>query len=105
MGSDSEEAESGQAGARPIRVLVLAASPESMERRRIDREVRGIEEKLRASKHRSSVRIITRWAVRVDDLVQALLEVQPDVVHFSGHGTQANEIVLEDKTGAATPVG
>jgi tetratricopeptide (TPR) repeat protein len=71
---------------------------------RIDREVRRIEEKLRASPNRSSIQLITRLAVRVDDLRQALLEVQPEVVHFSGHGTDEHEILLEEDSGAAHPV-
>jgi hypothetical protein len=105
MDTGVTQADSGQADAHSISVLILAANPLGMARLRIDREVRGIEEKVRASKHGSSVRIITRWAARVDDLRHALLEVEPHVVHFSGHGTEEHEIILEDEDGSPKPIG
>jgi CHAT domain-containing protein len=89
---------------QPIRVLFLAANPESTVRIRLDQEVRQIEEKIRASKHRGSVKIISRWAVRVDDLREALLEVEPHVVHFSGHGTKGEEIIVESEHGHQMPI-
>lgn len=91
-------------GARRIRILVLASNPRSTERLGIDREVRGIEERLRGAKHRDSIELVSRWAVRVDDLHQALLEVEPDVVHFSGHGTKGQEIILDLGEGDQKPV-
>jgi hypothetical protein len=69
-----------------IRVLILAANPQALETCRLDDEVRAIQHRIRSSEHRHCIRIESRWAVRVDDLQQALLEVAPDVVHFSGHG-------------------
>lgn len=99
MVSGRAEPESADAGARRIRVLFLGANPPSTEPLRIDRELRGIQERLRASRHRGSVEIIVRLAVRFADLREALLEVEPDVVHFSGHGTEEREIVLEDEYG------
>lgn len=94
------EAGVGHRGGRPARVLLLAASPNSMEPLRIDREVRGIEEMLKGSEHGRSVEIITRWAVRAADLLKALVEVQPDVVHFSGHGMDDHTLVLENEDGS-----
>jgi hypothetical protein len=100
MASGRAEPESEHGSARRVRVLFLGANPDSTERLRLDREARGIGEKIQSSKHRSSVQLIQRGAVRVDDLLQALLEEEPDVVHFSGHGTPGGEIVLEDEDGS-----
>ena len=47
---------------------------------------------------------VSRWAVRPDDLLQALLEVRPHVVHFSGHGSAAAELILLDDQGNPKPV-
>jgi WD40 repeat protein len=104
MASGRADTESANAEARPIRILLLAASPKALEQTRVTREVRLIQEKLRASAHRSGVELIPRLAARVDDLLQALLEVEPDVVHFSGHGTEENEIILEEDDGWERPV-
>ncbi len=46
----------------------------------------------------------SRWAVRTQDLLQALNEVKPRVVHFSGHGSEAEELILEDDMGNSKPV-
>jgi len=43
-------------------------------------------------------------AVRVADLQGLLLRHAPDILHFSGHGRAAGEIVLEDSSGRIHPV-
>jgi formylglycine-generating enzyme required for sulfatase activity len=90
-------------GAR-IKILFLAASPGATARAQLDREVRRIEEKLRAARYRDAIELTLRWAVRPEDLQQALLEVEPHIVHFSGQGTQAEEILFEGDDGSAKPV-
>ncbi len=75
-------------------VLFLAANPESSARLALDEEAREIHQKIRASDHRETLDLTTRWAVRPDDLQQALLETKPTIVHFSGHGTGQRGIVL-----------
>ncbi|MEW8332956.1 MAG: CHAT domain-containing protein, partial [Candidatus Thiodiazotropha sp.] len=77
-----------------MRISFLAANPLSSSRLALDEEARSIEEKVRDAKHRDLVTIRTRWAVRPEDLQQALLEDEPMVVHFSGHGGGSIGIVL-----------
>ncbi|WP_283771185.1 hypothetical protein QQL38_13630 [Pseudomonas syringae] len=36
----------------------------------------------------------TRWAVRPMDVFQAMNELKPTIVHFSGHGTTADTLVV-----------
>jgi hypothetical protein len=48
--------------------------------------------------------IITKWAARPDDLLQSLNQYKPHVVHFSGHGSADEEIILLDKEGNPKPV-
>jgi hypothetical protein len=86
------------AKARECSVLLLAANPDSSDRLALLEEVRGIEEKIRASEHRALVRFKAHLAPRPGDLVQALNENRPIVVHFSGHGN-AKAIVLHDDQG------
>jgi hypothetical protein len=79
---------------RQMKVLFLAANPSSSSRLALGEEARAIEKKVRDAKHRDLVTVQTRWAVRPEDLQQALLEDEPTVVHFSGHGGGAIGIVL-----------
>jgi hypothetical protein len=67
--------------------------------------VRRIRERLAVTAHRSAIEIIERWAVRLGDLQQAPIELQPQIVHFSGHGTTEYELMLEGDDGSPRPVG
>src|SRR3954463_13377553 len=87
-----------------VKVLFLAATPAGPQPLQLDEEIRQITAKVRASEHRDSLELISRWAVRPDDLMQALLEVKPHVVHFSGHGNSAQELILLDDQDNAKPV-
>jgi hypothetical protein len=87
-----------------VKVLFLAANPAGTQPLHIDVEIRQITAKVRASEHRDSLELVSRWAVRPDDLLQALLEVKPHVVHFSGHGSSAAELIFLDDQGNSKPV-
>lgn len=84
---------------QPIKILFLAASPADMARLRLDEEIRGIKQALFQAEYRDKFTIEQEWAVRVSDLQAHLLRHQPDIVHFSGHGSEASEIILEDDDG------
>jgi hypothetical protein len=78
-------------------ILVLAANPVSTSRLRLDEEVREIESALKAAKQREQFRLVQKWAVRSRDFYLAILEHRPQIVHFCGHGTGVDGIVLEMK--------
>lgn len=71
-----------------IKALFLAANPASTNRLAINEEMRAIEQKVRAADHRDVLRFQSNWAVRPDDLLQLLNQHRPQIVHFSGHGSQ-----------------
>jgi len=60
----------------------------------LDEESREIDRKIRESDHRDSVHLFTKWAVRPDDLLQNINRHRPHIVHFSGHGSPTEEIIL-----------
>jgi hypothetical protein len=88
-----------------IRVLFLAANPDSTAPLHAGREVRRIRERLAGTAHGSALEILERWAIRPSDLQQALIEIQPHIVHFSGHGSAESELMLEGDDGSPRPVG
>jgi serine/threonine protein kinase/RNA polymerase subunit RPABC4/transcription elongation factor Spt4 len=87
-----------------IRVLFLAANPKDTPQLRLDEEIRGIDFALRQADSRERFDIVQHWAVRVADLQGYLLRHSPDIVHFSGHGSSSNQIILEDASGNSHPV-
>jgi hypothetical protein len=88
----------------PIRILFLAANPIDTQPLRLDEEMRAIDRVLRAAQFRDRYEIEQQWALRIDDLQEALLRFRPDIVHFSGHGTESSEIVVQDGSGAGHAV-
>lgn len=84
-----------------IIVLFLASNPRETGALQLDEEARSIAEMIRKSKYRDSVEFQTRWAVQPMDVLQALNELNPTIVHFSGHGSDSDEIVFQDGVGNA----
>lgn len=82
-----------------IVVLFLAANPLDQQQLRLDEEVRSISEMIRKSQHRDSVKLESCWAVRPLDVLQAINEHKPRIVHFSGHGSDLDKIVFQDNNG------
>ena len=87
-----------------VKILFLAANPADTPPLRLDQEVRAMDEALRQAEYRERFEIIQHWAVRVSDLQSCLLRHTPDIVHFSGHGSGASEIVLENAQGPSQVV-
>ena len=87
-----------------VSILFLAADPSDAARLRLGEEAREIQEKLQLSKYRKRFRFDTRTSVRPADISQALLDLQPQIVHFSGHGTTSGELCFEDQQGESCPV-
>ncbi len=82
-----------------ITVLILTAEPDGEDRLRVDRELREIQEQVRSSELRDSIAFEHRHAVRFGDLIQHLNETDPDVIHFSGHGSRGGiALHAEDDT-------
>jgi hypothetical protein len=83
-------------------ILFLAANPTNTTSLNLGEEIRNIRRKIRATAFRE-IQIEQEWAVSPADLVTYLQEHQPTIVHFSGHGTDSGEIVLQDK-GSSAPM-
>ena len=82
-------------------ILVLASSPTNQGRLRLDKEVREIDEGLLRAQQREKFTLQQRSCVRPDDLRRALLDFNPQIVHFCGHGSGEDGLVLENDAGIA----
>lgn len=83
-----------------ITVLFMAANPSDTPQLRLDEEARSIQEKIRLSEYRDSIRFESRWATRASDILQAINETNPTIVHFSGHGAETGELALLNPDGS-----
>jgi hypothetical protein len=82
-------------------ILILAANPKGTKQLRLDQEVRDIEEGLERAKKRDQFVVVSKLAVRPRDIQRAMLDINPSIVHFSGHGTEDEGLVFEDETGSS----
>ena len=87
-----------------IKVLFLAADPRDASRLRLQQEYRDIEERLQLAKQRERFRLKSRLSVRIGDITQAIFDVEPQIVHFSGHGTSMGVLCFENELGYTQPV-
>jgi hypothetical protein len=78
------------------RVLFLGANPVFKDTLALDKEVEKMEGALRACRYRDSFLLERATALRPLDFASALLHHEPDIVHFSGHGTENGLVLLDD---------
>ena len=83
----------------PATILFLAANPKDTGRLRLDQELRDIGEGLRRSQQRDQFTLEQRLAVRPRDIQRAMLDVNPQIIHFSGHGAGEAGLFFEDEAG------
>jgi hypothetical protein len=87
-----------------IKILFLSANPNDLPKLDLDKQIRLITDKIRASEHRDLLELKSSWAVRPDDLLQTLNEYKPHIVHFSGHGSNLGEVFVIGSKGEAKAV-
>ena len=100
IGSLVKELQAPDSAATPAiavrKILVLAASPTDQARLNLEKEVKEIDLALRLGKHREQFILEQRWGVSRDDLQDILLNLEPDIVHFCGHGAKEHGLVLQN---------
>ncbi|MGD1872411.1 MAG: CHAT domain-containing protein [Mastigocoleus sp.] len=88
----------------PVKILFLAADPSDASRLRLGQELRDIRERLQIAKERGKYQLEQRESVRVGDITQAIFDIEPQIIHFSGHGTNHGKLCFEDEVGQIQPV-
>jgi CHAT domain len=87
-----------------VKILFLAADPSDATRLRLGQELRDIRENLQLSKQRDGFSLESRESVRPRDITQSILDVEPQIIHFSGHGLSTGELCFENVSGKVQPV-
>jgi hypothetical protein len=85
----------------PQTILFLAANPKDTGRLRLDQELRDIAEGLERAKKRDQFNLEPRLAARSRDIQRAMLDMSPQIIHFSGHGAGEQGLIFEDELGNA----
>ena len=86
------------------KILFLASSPTNASRLRLGQELRDIRERLQLAKFRDMFILESRESVRIVDISQAIFDIEPHILHFSGHGKDTGELCFEDPSGTLQPI-
>jgi small GTP-binding protein len=79
-------------------ILLLAANPKNTNPLRLQEEERDIKERLRLAGYGTEP-IKSAVAARPRDIQQSILDFDPQIIHFSGHGGDEAGLVFEDIDG------
>jgi hypothetical protein len=87
-----------------LKIVFFAANPRDQVQLDLAQEAREVEERLRKTQHRDVIDFVTKWAVRPADLIEALNRERPQIIHFSGHGSDTDELLFQDDFGRTKAV-
>lgn len=82
-----------------IRILFLSSNPWNVSRILVDEEAREVFERIHEGPHSDRFELHNQVAVRPRDLQRLLLKYRPHIVHFSGHGSKRQRIILSGTNG------
>ena len=85
-------------------ILFLAANPHHSNPLKLGDECAEIQRELRLAPYGDDFTFESRWAVSIDDFMRSLTELDPTVIHVSGHGSHGVGLMLQDAHGQAQPV-
>lgn len=80
-------------------ILYASADTQDQQRLRLDEEYRVINLELLRSKYRDEYELFPCLSSRITDLQRELLDKEPYIVHFSGHGTCEGICMIADDSG------
>jgi len=86
------------------RILFLSANPWTTSRILVDEEAREIFERIQEGPYRDKFELHKHAATRTVDLQRLLLTYRPHIVHFSGHGSKRQKIILGGTPGRGKTV-
>lgn len=83
---------------KEIKILFLASNSDKSAELQLEKEFAQISNVLQKSEH--NYELFSEWAVTVRDLTNRILEHQPDIIHFAGHGANSSDDIKVDGTRA-----
>src|SRR6185312_10068388 len=86
------------------RILFLSANPWTTSRILVDEEEREVFEKLQEGPHRNKFELYKHSAIRAIDLQRLVMMYRPHIVHFSGHGSKSQKLILGGTPGRGKEV-
>src|SRR5436189_6122134 len=87
-----------------IKILFLAVNPVDTAPLHLSLEARRIFDAIESGPGGEAFEIIHHLGLRVTDLQRLLIKHEPNIVHFTGHGSEEGELLIEDDSGKRKPI-
>ena len=81
------------------KILVLASNPKGTEQLKLNPEIRLIQDALQEGNQRENFSLESILEANLDDLQKTIRRKKPQIVHFCGHGTGSQGLVLATSSG------
>jgi len=107
LSSNNHDFESGNDGGKSvqsqdkIKILFLSANPKDTIQLRLNNEIRYVKNGFTSATLRDKFEFISEPAVTLPDITQAMMKHKPQIVHFSGHGSGKQGLIIEDRDGSS----
>ena len=82
-----------------LKLLFLSSSPNNRTNYNYEEEGRQLEEELSKPIYRNKIKVIREARVPIIRLMDLIRTHNPDILHFSGHGSENDRLEFEDSNG------
>jgi len=76
-------------------LLFLASNPTDTVKLNLDKEYRVVSEALQRGENKNKFNIYIHWNSTALDIQNAILEYSPEIIHFTGHGKESDQELIE----------
>src|SRR5918995_4635655 len=80
-----------------ITILFLSANPASTDPLELNKECNIINQKLRAAANKGDFKLEQRHDISIKWLIEELLNYNPQILHFSGHGSPNSSLIFKNE--------
>jgi len=96
---DNDSTNNGAQEIEKIKILFLSANPDNTSQLNLDAEIDYVKKGFKTASLADKFEFISESAVTLPDITKAMMKYKPQIVHFAGHGTGEDGLVIEDEHG------
>ena len=78
-------------------ILFLSANPDGTDKLELIKECNIINQKIRSSAGRELFKLEQRHDISIKSLIEELLNYNPQILHFSGHGSDKSALIFKNE--------
>lgn len=96
---EDDEVDNNSGKNKKIKILFLSANPENTPQLNLDAEIEHVKKGFKTASLANKFEFISEAAVTLPDIIKAMMKYKPQIVHFAGHGTEKDGLIIDDGNG------